>query len=119
MALAGGEEGQLCPTCCKIDFRLAFSLRVDKAVSDHDFLHWSQHLGYLKDIVSRHQCPFCRLSVAALLARWPVKPCVIEDLISAKTIDNDQVKCYAHSTEAGRRGARYHAAQISISTNIE
>jgi hypothetical protein len=118
-ASSAPPEDQLCPTCYKIDFRLAFNLRVDKPVSDHDFLQWSQHLGYLKDIVSRHQCPFCRLSVHALLARWPVQPCVIEDLISAKTIDNDHVKCYAHRTEAGRRGIRYRAAQISISTNIE
>jgi hypothetical protein len=117
MALAGGSSAP--PEDHEIDFRFAFNLRVDKPVSNHDFLHWSQHLGYLKDIVSRHQYPFYRLSVHALLTQWPVKPCVIEDLISAKTIDNDQVKCYAHRTEAGRRGTRYRAAQISISTNIE
>jgi hypothetical protein len=117
MALAGGD--QLCLTCHEIDFRLAFNLRIDKPVSDHGFLHWSQHLGYLKDIARRHQCPFCRLSVHVLLARWPVKLCVVEDLINTKTIDNDQIKCYAHGDEAGRRGTGYRAARISVSTNIK
>jgi hypothetical protein len=114
---ADGEE--LCTTCQQIDFRVALNLRPDNPVPITQFFGWSQQLGYLKDISSRTYCSFCRLIVHSLLARWPVIPCAIEDIVNAKTTDGDKVKCYAHRTEAGRRGTAYQAAQISISTNIE